>query len=606
MALKIFTGAKPFSKADMKPFGVTKIEMPAPRSCFLTGDKIWSRLARMKKTFFHGLIVIVAAAFMASCHARNEGPSERTPEKRIRGMVSSAHPIATEAGLKILKSGGNAFDAAVAVAATLNVVEPMNSGIGGYGTILVYDSKKEKIQFLDSSGKIPVGVDSDVFRQPTPDYKKNRYGPKAVSTPGNVNAWEAMSRAYGKLEWKELFQPAIDAAEQGFILDARTGKGIRYAYEEFPEHAKVIYGIDGRALSPGEKLVQKDLADSLRSIAEEGARAVYGGKIGIAMEKALQQAGGFLTLDDLINDRAEWWEPIHITYRDCEVYTASPPSTAFPSLIRLGIMSRFDVGSSGHSSFETLHRFCEATKQAFWCRLRFAGDPEINPPPLEKLLSEDYWQELANSIAMDKARPFLYPGLDKEKEQHTTHFVVADGEGNIVSATQTLGGGFGSRIMPEGTGIWLNNSLSFCTFEPKGNPMDAHPGRRKLSGDCPTIIVKDGKPWAALGTPGGHTIGQTVPQMVMNLIDFHMDIQEAISVPRVSFAEPDRILLEEGISPEVIQKLRDAGHKIEVLPKPGGLGNAHGLTIIYGKDGKPEKFYGAADPRGAGLAKGLN
>jgi gamma-glutamyltranspeptidase/glutathione hydrolase len=415
-----------------------------------------------------------------------------------------------------------------------------------------------------------------------------------------------MSKEYGKLEWKELFQPAINAAEQGFILDERIGQSIRYSYDEFPEHAKAIYGKNGRALGPGEKLVQKDLAASIRLIAEDGAEAIYGGEIGKAMEKAIQQAGGFLSLDDLVNDRAEWWEPIHIPYRDCEVYTASPPSTAFPSLIRLGIMSQFDLDALGHNSFEMLHRFLETTKNAFWCRLSYAGDPEINPPPLDRLFSEDYWKKQAGSILMDSARPFYYPGQDKEKEQHTTHFVVADTDGNIVTATQTLGGGFGSRVMPEGTGIWLNNSLSFCTFEPKGGPMDAHPGRRKLSGDCPTIIVKNGKPWAALGTPGGHTIGQTVPQMVMNLVDFQMDILEAISAPRASFAEPDRILLEEGISSDVIEKLRAVGHKIRILNKPGGLGNAHGLTIEYGKNGKPAKFHGAADPRGKGLAKGLN
>ena len=562
----------------------------------------------MKNNKIYGIAVVIlaAAVIMASCNARGKRSSEKIPAKKTIGMVSSAHPIATEAGLEILKKGGNAFDAAVAVASTLNVVEPMNSGIGGYGTILVYDAKKEEIRFLDSSGKIPAAVDSDVFRKPNPDYLKNRFGPKAVSTPGNVNAWEAMSRVYGRLEWEVLFQPAIEAAEGGFILDDRIGRGIEHAYETFPENAKDIYGINGRALGPGDKLVQKDLAISLQSIAEQGAKAVYGGKIGMAMDEAMRLAEGFLTLDDLKNDRAEWWEPIHITYRDCEVYTASPPSTAFPSLIRLGIMGRFDVAAAGQNSFETLHRFLEATKHAFWCRLRYAGDPEINPPPLEKLLSPDYWQEQAASIRMDKARPFQYPGLDREKEQHTTHFVVADGDGNIVTATQTLGGGFGSRIMPEGTGIWLNNSLSFCTFEPKGGPMDAHPGHRKLSGDCPTIIVKDGKPWAALGTPGGHTIGQTVPQMVMNLVDFSMDIQEALSAPRVSFAEPDRILVEEGISPAVIEKLRNIGHNIQVLSKPGGLGNAHGLTIVYGKDGRPEKFFGAADPRGAGLAKGID
>jgi len=560
----------------------------------------------IKSKPFVAIALLAAAVILASCDSQSEGQSEVVPAKRTIGMVSSAHPIATEAGLEILTKGGNAFDAAVAVASTLNVVEPMSSGIGGYGTILVYDAKKEEIRFLDSSGKIPAAVDSDVFRKPNPDYKKNRYGPKAVSTPGNVNAWEAMSKAYGKLDWKELFRPAINAAEQGFILDERIGKRIMYSYDEFPEFAKGIYGKDGRALGPGEKLVQKDLAVSMRLIAEEGAKAVYGGKIGEAIDKAVQQAGGFLTIDDLVNDKAEWWKPIRIQYRDCEVYTASPPSTAFPSLIRLGIMRQFDVAASGHNSFDMLHRFLETTKHAFWCRLSYAADPEINPPPLEKLLSEDYWKEQAESILMDNARPFQYPGLDKEKDQHTTHFVVADADGNIISATLTLGGGFGSKIMPEGTGIWLNNSLSFCTFEPKGGPMDAHPGRRKLSGDCPTIIVRDGKPWAALGTPGGHTIGQTIPQMVMNLIDFRMDIRDAISAPRASFSEPDRILLDEGISLEVIEKLRAVGHKIEVLQKPGGLGNAHGLTIVYGKDGKPAKFFGAADPRGAGLAKGLN
>jgi gamma-glutamyltranspeptidase/glutathione hydrolase len=559
-----------------------------------------------KRVIYFISAMIIATIGMTSCDAQEDGKSEVVPPQKNIGMVSSAHPIATEAGLEILRNRGNAFDAAVAIASTLNVVEPMNSGIGGYGTILIHDARKGEIRFLDSSGKIPAAVDSDVFRKPTPDYKKNRYGPKAVSTPGNVNAWEAMSKTYGRIDWKDLFQPAIKVAEEGFILDKRTGKIIGYSYDEFPEHAKGIYGKNGKALGPGETLVQKDLAASLRLIAEEGAKAVYGGKIGEAMDEAMKKAGGFLSLEDLINDKAEWWEPIRITYRDCEVYTASPPSSAFPSLIRLGIMSRFDVAAFGHNSFEMLHRFLETTKHAFWCRLSYAGDPEIDPPPLEKLLSDDYWKTQSEMISMDEARPFRYPGFDKEKEQHTTHFVVADAEGNIVSATQTLGGGFGSRVMPEGTGIWLNNSLSFCTFEPKGGPMDAHPGRRKLSGDCPTIIVRDGKPWAALGTPGGHTIGQTVPQMVMNLIDFRMDIREAISAPRVSFSEPDRIRLEEGISLEVIERLRAVGHNIEVLPKPSGLGNAHGLTIIYGKDGKPVKFLGAADPRGAGLAKGLN
>jgi gamma-glutamyltranspeptidase/glutathione hydrolase len=518
-----------------------------------------------------------------------------------QGMVSSAHPLATRAGLETLKRGGTAFDAAVSVASVLNVVEPMMSGRGGDGTILVYSAAEKRVRFLDSSGMIPQAVDSDVFRPPTPGYRENRRGPKAVSTPGNVNAWAAMSREYGKLPWKTLFSEAIDLAERGFTLGPGTARSIEFAFENFPPHAREFYGRDGRPLRSGEPLVQRDLARSLRLIADQGPEAYYRGEIAQAIHRAMRQAGGFLSAEDLRSDRAEWWDPIHISYRGCEVYTASPPATAFPSLIRLGLMSRFDTRSMGHNSASFLHRFAEVTKHAFWCRLAYAGDPEINPPPLKRLLSPDYWEEQAARIRPDRVSPFVPPGARKKQGINTTHFVVADRWGNIVSATQTLGNSFGSRIMPEGTGIWLNNSLAYCTFEPKGNPMDAHAGHRKLSGDCPTIIFRDGRPWAALGTPGGHTIGQTVPQMVMNLVDFGMGIQAALAAPRVSFADPDTLVVEAAISSAVIRELEQLGHSIRTA---GSLGNAHGLTIHYDRAGRPVRFEGGADPRGRGLAKG--
>jgi len=264
-------------------------------------------------------------------------------------------------------------------------------------------------------------------------------------------------------------------------------------------------------------------------------------------------------------------------------------------------MSQFDGPKLGHNTTAYLHRFAEVTKHAFWCRLAYAGDPEINPPPLDKLLSESYWQEVVSQIDLEKAKPFVPPDVTIPKDSHTTHFVVADQWGNIVCATQTLGNAFGSRILPEGTGIWLNNSLAYCTFEPKGNPMDAHAGHRKLSGDCPTIIVKDGKPWVALGTPGGHTIGQTVPQMVMNLIDFGMNVQEAIAAPRVSFAEPNYLRVERSIPEGVHRELAAMGHDVR---ESRGLGNAHGLKIVYDAMGKPIRFEGGADPRGRGKAAG--
>jgi len=339
----------------------------------------------MSRKYFMSILIFIA--FLAYCGVDYTFEivenTPDTPAVAQYGMVSSANSIATEAGVEILKNGGNAFDAAVAVAAVLNVVEPMMSGIGGYGTIVVYDAEKGEARFLDSSGKIPVNVDSDAFRTPTPNYRQNRTGPRAVSTPGNVNAWEAMSKEYGNLEWSELFEPAIKFAGEGFVLGRRTARSIRGAFSRFPEHAKAIYGKDGEPLQEGDRLIQKDLAQSFSLIAEQGAKVVYGGELGIAIDKAMREAGGFLALEDLIADRAEWWKPVSINYRGYEVITASPPSTAFPSLIRLGMMSRFDNKALGHNSVEYLHRFAEVTKHAFWCRLAYAGDPEVSQPPLD-------------------------------------------------------------------------------------------------------------------------------------------------------------------------------------------------------------------------------
>lgn len=525
-----------------------------------------------------------------------------TPAVGRSGLASSAHPLATGAALDVLRSGGNAFDAAVAIAAALNVVEPAMSGLGGYGTILVYHAASKRVRFLNPSGRIPAAVDSDAFRPPTPGFLENRRGAKAVSTPGNLHAWEAMSKEYGALPWARLFEPAIVLAEQGFVLDAGTAGQIQGAFASFPAPAQQIFGRDGHPLAAGDRLVQRALARSFRLIAEQGAGAFYGGELGEAIDGAMREAGGFLSLADLTIDRAEWWDPIKITYRGYDIYTASPPANAFDYLVRLGLWSQFKPPTLRHNSAAYLHRFAEVTKRGFWVRLRYAGDPEISPPPLGQLLSPPYWKEEIAKIDLQRASVFVPPATFGPPDFHTTHFVVADRQGNVVSATQTLGNAFGARIMPAGTGVWLNNSLAYCTFEPKGNPMDAHAGRRKLSGDCPTIILKDGRVWAALGTPGGHTIGQTVPQMVLNLVDYHMDIARAIAAPRISFVEPNDLAVEEQIPLAVRDRLAAMGHTVRVVR---GLGNAHGLTIEYGRDGRPSTFRGAADPRGAGLAKGF-
>lgn len=559
--------------------------------------------------FFSLLLVLTLIASTSSARglqAAPDKPINANPAIGTTGMVSSAHPIATRAGLEILAAGGNAFDAAVAIAAALNVVEPMMSGIGGYGTVIIYDARKGEARFLNCSGRIPARLDSDAFRAPTPNYLANRRGAKAVSTPGNLNAWAELSRRYGRLKWARLFAPAIRVAEAGFAIGVVTAEQLKAEFAAFPEHAKLIYGRGGEPLKAGDRLAQKDLARTFRLIAARGAGVLHGGELGKAVDAAMREADGFLTLDDLRQNKAEWWEPIAIDYRGYRIVTASPPANAFDMLVRLGMMSRFDLTALGHNSAAYLHHFAETTKHGFWVRLRYAGDPDVAPPPLGELLSEKYWIAEAAKIDPQRARPFAPPGATSANSGsstsgHTTHFVVADRWGNIVSATQTLGGLFGSKIMPRGTGVWLNNSLAYSTFEPKGNPMDAFPGRHKLSGDCPTLILRGGKPWVAIGTPGGHTIGQTVPQMIMNLIDFRMDIQQAVAAPRLSFAEPNLLMVESGVAEAVRRELSSKGHTIRVTPR---LGNAHGLTIEYDARGKPVRFTGGADPRGEGLAAG--
>jgi len=312
------------------------------------------------------------------------------------GMVSSAHPLATEAGLEILRAGGTAYEAAVAVAAALNAVEPAMSGLGGYGTILTWDARDQRVRFLNASGRIPIATNSDLFRAPTPEFEKNRTGAKAVSTPGNLHAWEALARRRSRLKWADLFTPAIRLAERGFVLREADARTIASAYATFPPHAKAFYGRDGKALGAGDRLVQQDLATTMKRIAAKGPDVFYKGEITVAIQKAMLEAGGFLSTEDLRRDKAEWWDAIQMEYRGYEIYTASPPANAFDYLVRLGLMSQFvpkELG--GHNTVSRLHHFAEVTKHGFWVRLRWAGDPDVAAPPIERLLSREYWQQEA-------------------------------------------------------------------------------------------------------------------------------------------------------------------------------------------------------------------
>jgi gamma-glutamyltranspeptidase/glutathione hydrolase len=551
---------------------------------------------------------------------KRSAPASRNTAARpavgTNGMVSSAHPLATRAGLEIMEDGGNAFDAAVAVAASLGVVEPMMSGVGGYGAIVVYSTEERRTRFLEVGSRTPASLDPSVFRPPTPGYAENRCGARAVATPGNLNAWETMWEDYGEAEWQRLFQPAIGYADRGFPLDQETSAWLGSEYAAFPAHAQEIYGPTGVPLAAGERLVQDDLADSLRLISEEGSDALYEGRLGAAMAAAAQNGGGFLSEEDLRRNRAEWRETIGLDYRDHRVVTAAPPSTAWAALVRLGMMDRYDAGPADHNTTAYVHAATEISKRVSTTTRRFAADPEKAPTPLDRLLSDEYLERESDRVDPNAVAPYDPPAqFDTaatcsptgyrptgypDTQQHTTHFVVADREGNVVSATQTLGNVFGSKVMPEGTGIWLNDALAWSRFEPAGNVFDVYPAHQPLYALCPTIIMRDGRPRIAIGTPGGRTIQQTTPQIIANMLDFDMNVQQAVSAPRFSHVVPDLLVVEGGIPQRVSAELSTLGH--DLVPAEYPLGNAHALTIEYG--GETTRFTGAADPRGGGSARG--
>jgi gamma-glutamyltranspeptidase/glutathione hydrolase len=343
---------------------------------------------------------------------------------------------------------------------------------------------------------------------------------------------------------------------------------------------------------------------------------VYGGELDEAMVSEVQQDGGFLTMEDLRNNRAQWRETVGIDYRGYRVVTASPPASSWGMLVRLGIMSRFGLEPSDHNSVSYLHALTEISKRLSSTAGSFV-DPETGQVHLDPLHSEKYWASEAAKINFSRAAPYdplmktdtalncsptsYTPTTSPDTRQHTTHFVVTDREGNVVSSTQTLGNVFGSKVMPEGTDIWLNDEVAWARFEPAGNPFDAAPGRQIPYALGPTLVMRDGRPWIAIGTPGGRTILQTTPQMLTNVIDFDMDIQRAITSPRFSLTIPNLLAVEEDIPLPVRSELQAMGHSIYFEPE---LGNAHALTIEYGPEGEPVRFTGAADPRGEGAAVG--
>lgn len=537
-------------------------------------------------------------------------PAGRHPAVGVNGMAASAHPLASLAGVRIMAQGGNAFDAAVAIASTLNVCEPYMSGAAGVGVALAYVAAEDRVRALNFSGRMPQAADPDEYSEADKDV-----GVKSALVPGNCAGWLTLHETYGRLDREPLFEPAIGYAENGTAITAFNARSIGNSaarLSQFPSAG--IFVKNGAGPRAGHRQKQPQLAESLRSIASGGKDEFYRGALGKRIVDGLRELGGQMTEEDLATYDAEWHEPISIGYRDYEIFSVPPNSTGFQLLETLKIMEGFDGADLIFQHPETLHLYIETVKLAVADRIKWGGDPAYVKAPIDALLSDGYAaQQRAridrNNAATVSGEQFsrLVPSgsikagsPDAFDGGMTTHFAVADSDGNVVSVTQTLGGGFGSAVAPGDTGLFLNNMAHWFDLE-RDAPNRLEGG--KLVDFCvaPTQTFRNGRFHVSLGTPGSWGILQTTPQFVMNALDFGMNVQEAIEAPRLRVFEERRVVMEERFPAPVRAALADKGHDIELTtPFSMTVGGAQGIMI----DQESGTFQGGADPRRDGVAIG--
>lgn len=523
----------------------------------------------------------------------------------MRGVVTSAHPLASMAGMRMLLAGGNAVDAAVATAAALNVVEPFMSGAAGIGLMLISRARPRERHVLDFIGPAPAAADPD--RATEADLAG---GPRSCATPGNLGGWLAALERFGRMPRAEVLAPAIEYAERGVPL-TRTGVAfLERARETLTRSAEAerLYAGNGRP-RPGMVVSYKELGATLRQVAEGGAEAFYRGPIARAMARAVQEAGGWLAESDLAAFEPVWREPLGIAYRGREVLTVPPPFSAWQMLETLNILEGYDLAGWGHGAPATLHHLIEAVKLASADRLAYAYREEI---PVQGLVTKGY--AAAQRARIDPAQaavsegerhhPDALPGQVREgypaefQHEQTTHFAAADAEGTVVSVTQTLGVPFGSGFAVPGTGLVLNNILKWTDLHP-ASPNRLRPGRKAGTMMSPTQVFADGAFLLSIGTPGSYGILQTTAQMLMNVIDFGLDVQEAIEAPRVRVYR-DRLVDAEGRIPaDTRAALAGLGHQVNAIDDWSWIvGGGQGIM----RDPESGALQGGADPRRDGYA----
>ena len=519
-----------------------------------------------------------------------------------RGAVAANHPLAAQAGLMVLRAGGNAIDAAVATAATLSVVEPMMSGLGGDGFYQVYHKASGRAVVFNGSGQAPTAATLERYAGGIP-----RVGALSVSVPGMLAGIAAMHQSLGRLPWCELFAEAITFAHDGFAATPHY-RHLAHEYRatlDLDPRSAATFLINGDAPPVGAPIVQKDLARTLEEIASDGAETFYHGPLARRLAAGLAAVGSLVSAADLAAFNAETQQPIAIDYRGFTVLEAPPNSTGFVLLEELKILENFDLAGMGLLSADAVHVMVEAKKLAFADRERWAADPRTVAAPLAELLSADYTARLAAGINMRHAAPGRTTAV---AAGDTTYFCTADGDGNAVSGVQSINSGFGSGVIAGDTGILLNNRMSYWHLDPR-HPNRLRPGRRVRHTMNPPIVLKDGALWGVFGTPGADNQVQVNMQILTAMIDFGLDPQQAAELPRWTSNVPgqyanwphdgeDALTIERRFPDTVRAELARRGHPVKTV---GDLEGPCSVEIIR-HDAATGMLLAGSDPRRDGWA----
>jgi len=524
-----------------------------------------------------------------------------------QGMAATSHPLATQVALDVLKKGGSAIDAAIASNACLGLMEPTGCGIGGDLFAIVWDAKTKKLHGLNASGRSPKSMTKEeLFMRGITRFPA--HGPLPVSVPGAVDGWDQLHKKFGILPWKDVLQPAIQYAENGFPVTeliayylAASARSLS-KYEGFSE----VYMPNGKTPAKGEIFKNPYLASTFRKIAQGGRDAFYKGDIAKTIGDYMKRQGGFLSYEDLASHSSEWIDPVSTNYRGYDVWELPPNGQGIAALQILNILELYDIKKMGFGSAEYIHLFTEAKKLAFEDRAKYYADMQFAKVPVQELISKEYAQQRSQLIKADRAAKAYDPGELKAPE--TIYLTVADKEGNMISLIQSNYRGMGSGMTPTGLGFVLQDRGEMFTLEPGHNNSYA-PGKRPFHTIIPCFITKEGKPWVSFGVMGGAMQPQGHAQIVVNLVDFGMNLQEAGDAPRIQHegsSEPTGekmtnggdLYLESGFDYEVIRKLVQMGHKVGY--NIGGYGGYQ--AIMW--DERNKVYLGASESRKDGQAAG--